>query len=207
MLELPNPFAPDHTVVRLLEPADADRTALAERLRDGTYDKPFLAEDGRTRALHFCWTYVQSRMRLDDPVALQMTYTRMMMSFLLFHTTPRAIAILGLGGGSLAKYCHRNLPEARIVAVECNRDVLAMRGEFAVPPDDARFTVVGPTPPLGSPRPRRDSTSCCSTLSTARAARRGSRTTASMPASATASGRTACWSRTSPDAPPSAPPI
>lgn len=142
MLELPNPFAPDHTILRLLEPADADRTALAARLRDGTYDKPFLAEDGRTRALHFCWTYVQSRMRLDDPIALQMTYTRMMMSFLLFHTTPRAILILGLGGGSLAKYCHRNLPEARIIAVESNRDVLALRDEFAIPPDDARFTVV-----------------------------------------------------------------
>jgi spermidine synthase len=142
MLELPNPFAPDHTVLRLLEPADADRAALAARLRDGTYAKPFLAEDGRTRALHFCWTYVQSRMRLDDPVALQMTYTRMMMSFLLFHTTPRAVLILGLGGGSLAKYCHRNLPDAHMTAIESNRDVLALRDEFAVPPDDARFTVI-----------------------------------------------------------------
>ena len=142
MLELPNPFAPDHTILRLLEPADADRTALAARLRDGTYERPFLVEDGHTRALHFCWTYVQSRMRLDDPIALQMTYTRMMMSFLLFHTTPRAVLILGLGGGSLAKYCHRNLPESRIVAVESNCDVLALRDEFAVPPDDARFTVV-----------------------------------------------------------------
>lgn len=142
MLEIPNPFAPDHTTLRLLEPADADRTALAARLRDGTYDKPFLVEDGRTRALHFCWTYVQSRMRVDDPVALQMTYTRMMMSFLLFHTTPRTILILGLGGGSLAKYCHRYLPDARIVAVESNPDVLALRDEFAVPSDDPRFTVV-----------------------------------------------------------------
>ena len=142
MLEIPNPFAPDHGILRLLEPADADRAVLAAHLRDGTYERPFLAEDGRTRALHFCWTYVQSRMRLDDPVALQMTYTRMMMSFLLFHTTPRAVLILGLGGGSLAKYCHHNLPESRIVAVESNGDVLALRDEFAVPPDDARFTVV-----------------------------------------------------------------
>jgi spermidine synthase len=142
MLEIPNPFAPDHTIVRLLEPVDANRAALAARLRDGTYPKPFLAEDGRTRALHFCWTYVQSRMRLDDPIALQMTYTRMMMSFLLFHTKPHTVLILGLGGGSLAKYCHHNLPDARIVAVESNRDVLALRDEFAVPPDDERFTVV-----------------------------------------------------------------
>ncbi len=142
LLEVANPFGSAEARLRLLEPADADRDALTARLRDGTYAKPFLAEDGRTRALHFCWTYVQSRMRLDDPVALAMAYTRMMMGFLLLHTTPRALLILGLGGGSLAKYCHRHLPDARIVVVERDRDVLALRGEFAVPPDDARFRVV-----------------------------------------------------------------
>lgn len=142
MLDLPNPFMGGKARLRLLEPDDADRDALAARLVSGTYDRPFLAEDGTTRALHFCWVYTQSRMRLDDPVALTMGYTRMMMSFLLFHTAPRALLILGLGGGSLAKFCHRHLPDARIVAVESNRDVLALRDEFAVPPDDARFRVV-----------------------------------------------------------------
>lgn len=142
LLDLANPFGPAEARLRLLEPEDADRAALAARLRDGTYDKPFLAEDDRTRSLHFCWTYVQSRMRLDDPVELQMTYTRMMMSFVLFHTTPRSLLILGLGGGSLAKYCHRHLPDARVLAVESNRHVLALRDAFAVPADDARFRVV-----------------------------------------------------------------
>jgi spermidine synthase len=81
-------------------------------------------------------------MRIDEPVALQMFYTRAMMSFLLFHTHPRALLLLGLGGGSLAKYCHVHLPEARIVVVESNADVLALRNEFAVPRDDDRFHVV-----------------------------------------------------------------
>jgi spermidine synthase len=142
MIDIANPFDCGHTLVRLLEPSDADRTALAARLRSGTYDKPFIAEDGVTRALHFCWTYTQSRMRIDEPVELQMFYTRAMMSFLLFHTHPRALLLLGLGGGSLAKYCHLHLPEARIVAVESNADVLALRDEFAVPRDDDRFRVV-----------------------------------------------------------------
>jgi spermidine synthase len=142
LLAIDNPFAPDATRVRLLEPTDADRDAVAARLRSGTYDKPFIAEDGTTRALHFCWRYVQSRMRIDEPVALQMPYTRAMMSFLLFHTCPRDLLLLGLGGGSLAKYCHRHLPQARIVAVESNRDVLALRHEFAVPPNDDRWRVV-----------------------------------------------------------------
>jgi spermidine synthase len=81
-------------------------------------------------------------MRLDDPVALQMTYTRLMMSFLLFQPSPRALLLLGLGGGSLARYCHHHLPDAGIVAVENNRDVLAFRDELAVPRDDQRFRVV-----------------------------------------------------------------
>jgi len=55
LLDLANPFGSDPVRVRLLEPADADQSALAEQLRSGAYDRPFLAEDGTTRALHFCW--------------------------------------------------------------------------------------------------------------------------------------------------------
>ena len=142
LFDIPNPFGPAHARLRLREPLDADPAALAARVLAGTYERPFLADDGSTRALHFCWTYVQSRMRLDDPVALQMTYTRMMMSFLLFHTTPRALLVLGLGGGSLVKYCHAELPETRIVVVERDPDVLAFRDEFAVPPDGERLRVI-----------------------------------------------------------------
>ncbi len=142
MLDLGNPFGSGCTRVRLLEPADADRTVLAARLLNGTYDRPFIAEDGTTRALHFCWTYTQSRMRIAEPVALQMFYTRAMMSFVLFHTNPRALLLLGLGGGSLAKFCRCHLPQARIVVVESNPDVLALRNEFVVPQDDERFHVV-----------------------------------------------------------------
>jgi spermidine synthase len=142
MLDIDDPFGSGQTRIRVLEPLDADRPALAARVRGGTYDKPFIAEDGETRALHFCWTYTQSRMRIDEPTRLEMLYTRAMMSFLLFHTHPRALLLLGLGGGSLAKYCHFHLPDARIVVVESNADVLAMRNEFAVPADDDRFRVV-----------------------------------------------------------------
>jgi spermidine synthase len=142
ILDIANPLAPGHELFRLLEPADADRTALLGRLLSGTYDKPFIAEDGDTRALLFSWAYVQSRMRINEPVALELRYTRKMMCFLLFHTNPRALLMLGLGGGSLAKYCHHYLPQARIAVVESNRDVLAFRNQFAVPHNDSRFQVV-----------------------------------------------------------------
>jgi spermidine synthase len=142
ILDIANPFAPGHEILRLLEPADADRTVLLGKLLSGTYDKPFIAEDDETRALFFSWAYVQSRMRIHEPVALDLRYTRKMMAFLLFHTNPRTLLMLGLGGGSLAKYCHHHLAQARIAVVESNREVLAFRNQFAVPPDDGRFRVI-----------------------------------------------------------------
>jgi spermidine synthase len=69
-------------------------------------------------------------------------YTRKMMGFLAFQPRPKQILIIGLGGGSLVKNCHRHLPTTRITAVEIDPDVLALRSQFLVPPDDDRLTVV-----------------------------------------------------------------
>jgi len=64
------------------------------------------------------------------------------MLFLLFNHTPARILLLGLGGGSLAKFCYRRLPGAAITAVEVNPDVIALREAFRIPPDDDRFRVI-----------------------------------------------------------------
>lgn len=104
--------------------------------------KPFVYESLTTKALHFSICEIQSRMRIEDPDALDLEYTRTMMGFLLFHPDPRRIAMIGLGGGSLAKFCHRHLPRAHIRVVEINPHVIALRDEFLVPPDDDRFRVV-----------------------------------------------------------------
>ncbi len=53
--------------------------------------------------------------------------------------------MVGLGGGSLAKYCLRTLPETRFTAVEINPAVIALRDRFDIPPDDDRFRVVWQT--------------------------------------------------------------
>jgi spermidine synthase len=49
--------------------------------------------------------------------------------------------MVGLGGGSLAKFCHRYLPATRIEVVEINPHVLALRDAFQIPPDDARLAI------------------------------------------------------------------
>ena len=104
--------------------------------------KPFVYESLSSKALHFSISETQSRMRLDDPHALDLEYTRTMMAFLLFNPEPKNIAMIGLGGGSLAKFCHRYLPNSLIQVVEINPHVIALRDAFQVPPDDARFCVI-----------------------------------------------------------------
>jgi len=104
--------------------------------------RPFVYEDERTASLYFDMASVQSRMRRGDPVVLELDYTRTMMGFVLIEPEPASILMIGLGGGSLAKYCHKHLPRADITAVEINPHVIALRDGFFVPPDDARFRVV-----------------------------------------------------------------
>ncbi len=142
MLELPNPFANEGGVIRLLEPREADRETLVDGVLSKRYGRPFVIEDDGARCLYFTRDFIQSEMRLADPFALEFAYTRKMMAFLLFLPEPRSILMLGLGGGSLAKYCHRHLPAARITVVEIDPDVIAFREQFLVPADSERFRVV-----------------------------------------------------------------
>jgi spermidine synthase len=103
---------------------------------------PAIHTEGRRVSLRFTMDSIQSTMHLDDPTRLELEYTRAMMLFLLFNPAPRAILMIGLGGGSLPKYCHRHLPDADITVVEINPAVIALRGVFQVPPDSARFRVL-----------------------------------------------------------------
>jgi spermidine synthase len=104
--------------------------------------KPFVFRTPETLSLHFDPMTVQSEMRRDAPVELILPYTQTMMGFLLLQPEPESIAMIGLGGGSLAKYCHATLPRASIIVTEINPDVIALRDEFSVPRDDERFQVI-----------------------------------------------------------------
>lgn len=111
-------------------------------LNPANHVKPFVHASAASKALHFSLHEIQSRMALHDPYALDLEYTRTMMGFLLLRPEPKRIVMVGLGGGSLAKFCHRHLPGAGIQVAEINPHVIALRDEFHVPPDDERFQVV-----------------------------------------------------------------
>ncbi|CDS53339.1 Spermidine synthase-like protein [Polaromonas sp. CG9_12] len=104
--------------------------------------QPFVLDDGASRSLHFTSGELQSRMRLDSPCGLELDYTRTMMGFLLFNPVPGHIGMIGLGGGSIAKFCHRFLPASRMTVLEINPHVIPLRAAFQVPPDDERFEVL-----------------------------------------------------------------
>ncbi len=125
------------------EPNETEIAQLCRRLMEDGYDKPFLVEDRRTRSL--CFTLdgcVQSEMRLDEPETLVSEYTRKMMGFLLFRRRPREVLMIGLGGGSLAKFCHRHLTSTRTTVIEINANVIALRAHFKIPADDSRLRVI-----------------------------------------------------------------
>src|SRR4026207_357979 len=94
------------------------------------------------RTLHVGGEAIQSAMRLADPLALALDYTRCMMAFLLFHPAPREALMIGLGGGSLPKFFHKHLKKTRVRVVELDAAVVAAaRQHFALPADDERLAV------------------------------------------------------------------
>jgi len=115
-------------------------SALKERF-DGTKGEPFVIESNKFKALYFDHESTQSLMDTRAPMRLVVSYTETMMGFLLFNSNPKSIAMVGLGGGSLAKYCHHHLPDSAIVILENNPKIIALRDQFHIPKNDARFEV------------------------------------------------------------------
>ena len=141
LFEIPSPFATDPGRVLLLEPPCADADALRDQLLAETYARPFVIDDGEHRYLYFSLRLLQSAMCKRTPNALALGYTQKMMLFLLFVPRPRRIVLIGLGGGSLLKFCHHHLPATHLTAVELDADVIALREAFGVPADRARLVV------------------------------------------------------------------
>lgn len=142
LLTIESPVREANVMLRLLEPPGSCLDTLRERIYSGSYDKPFIVDNGRRRFLHFDFGAIQSAMEMSSPQWLALAYTRKMMAFLLFNRTPKRILLLGLGGGSLAKFCYSNLPDTSLTAIEVNQDVIALRDEFGTPADNHRFRVI-----------------------------------------------------------------
>lgn len=102
-----------------------------------------VAEERGIRSLYLGSDTIQSSMRLSDPSELVLTYTHAMMGFLLcLPSAPAAILHIGLGGGSLPRFCHARLPDTRNIAVELNPEVIAVARSLFALPEDERLRVI-----------------------------------------------------------------
>jgi len=104
------------------------------------------SDDGPIRHLHLATEWIQGSMYLDAPTLLVHEYIQRMMAWLLFvepdSVKDRQAMQLGLGAGSLTKFCAKELKMAT-TAIELNPQVLvACRGWFKLPADNARMQVV-----------------------------------------------------------------
>ncbi|HTD90046.1 MAG TPA: polyamine aminopropyltransferase [Burkholderiales bacterium] len=103
----------------------------------------YISEKFGVRALHIGSDTVQSAMRIAAPNDLELSYTRSMMGFLLFHEKPQSVLMIGLGGGSVAKFLYYRMPWTMIRVIEISARVLTVaRRYFGVPVDDERFEVI-----------------------------------------------------------------
>ena len=142
LYELPSPFEVETGTVLMHEPAWAKEGELRAQLLDESYPKPFIIDDGKSRFLYFNVRLMQSEMSLKAPHDLAIRYTQKMMAFLLFQPRPKRIVLIGLGGGSLIKFCYRRMPGIQLTAIELDPEVIAFREAFLVPPDDERLQIL-----------------------------------------------------------------
>lgn len=102
-----------------------------------------VTEERGVRTLHLGSRAIQSAMRISRPWDLELAYTRAMMGFVLFHPMPGEVLMIGLGGGSLAKFIRRHREQTRVTAVEVDpRVIAAARAHFELPPDDETLKVI-----------------------------------------------------------------
>jgi spermidine synthase len=102
-----------------------------------------VSEARGVRTLHLGGKAIQSAIRLSKPGELALAYTRALLVFLLFEPAPRDLLMIGLGGGSIARFVHERMPGTRTTVVEISPQVVAAaRTFFGLPETDERLAVV-----------------------------------------------------------------
>jgi len=87
--------------------------------------------DENRRCLHFSKSRgVQSSMRLADPIALDLAYSRSIMAAPALHPDPPDVLLVGLGGASIPKFMAEHWPDMRLDILEIDPDVVTVCQEY-----------------------------------------------------------------------------
>jgi spermidine synthase len=117
-----------------------DRGTLVFAQRDSEGLIEIVDQDG-VRTLYFGTRAAQSSMLLYAPATLALEYTRCMLAALLFQPRPRRILLIGLGGGSLARFLLQYLPQAQIDCVEMRPSVVDLARRYFQLPDRKQLRI------------------------------------------------------------------
>jgi spermidine synthase len=97
------------------------------------------------RYLHLGSEWIQGAMNLKHPNKIELEYAQQMMGWLLFLEPKKNFKTLqlGLGTGSISKFCHNLNSEIQVTAVDINPAVIvASRIMFDLPFDSKRLNVI-----------------------------------------------------------------
>lgn len=102
-----------------------------------------IEEEMGTRALYFRSRLIQSRMDPTDPIRLVLPYSRHMMASLMFLPAAEGqkILMIGLGGGSLAKFILHHWPISLLDVVEIDGGMENLARTFFDLPEDPRLHI------------------------------------------------------------------
>ena len=102
-----------------------------------------VVDEATARTMHFGTTARQSTMLFRDRRELALTYTRcMMICLVLFDGKPKNVLMLGLGGGSLARFLLHYYPDCLIDAVERRPAVVQLAQRFFALPENNNLRVL-----------------------------------------------------------------
>ncbi|MFO8011864.1 MAG: fused MFS/spermidine synthase [Phycisphaerae bacterium] len=87
-------------------------------------------DEGR-RCLHFSKSRgIQSSMKLSDPTALDLRYSKSIMAGLALHPDPKDVLLVGLGGASIPKFVTKHWPDIRMDILEIDPGVVEVCQEY-----------------------------------------------------------------------------
>ena len=114
------------------QPAGAQEAGLLEK-RESIYNNIFIFGDKDSVTMTFGHNkryYTESSMKLSDPGALTVQYTRLMTLGLAYAPKLERILEIGLGGGRTVTYLKAALPDTAILTVEIDRDVVELAKKY-----------------------------------------------------------------------------
>ncbi|MBC8069552.1 MAG: fused MFS/spermidine synthase, partial [Deltaproteobacteria bacterium] len=106
------------------------------------YNHIVVAETDQVRTMYFVVDgtyYIESRLDRAQPLALDLDYTRTMMSGFLVQPAIKRLLMIGFGGGTISNYLFRRFPGLEVDAVDIDGEVIRLARKYFDVPHDPRY--------------------------------------------------------------------